>query len=33
MSVGVMKDHKDQKIKLRDLHVSNTLGYVGDRNT
>jgi hypothetical protein len=30
MSVGVMKD---QKVKLRDLHVSYTLGCVGDWNT
>jgi hypothetical protein len=30
MSVGVMKD---QKVKMRDLHDSNTLGYVGDWNT
>jgi hypothetical protein len=30
MSVGVMKD---QKIKLRDLHVSHTLGCVGNWNT
>jgi hypothetical protein len=26
MSIGVMKDYK---VKLRDLHVSHTLGYVG----
>jgi len=30
MSVGVMKD---QEVKLRDLHISDTLGYVGDWNT
>ena len=30
MSVGVMKD---QKVKLRDLHASHTLGYTGDWNT
>jgi hypothetical protein len=30
MSVGVMKD---QKVKLRDLHTSHTLGYTGDWNT
>ena len=30
MSVGVMKD---QKINMRDLHVSDTLGSVGEWNT
>ena len=30
MSVGTMKD---LKLKLRDLHVSHTLGCVGDWNT
>jgi hypothetical protein len=30
MSVGVMKD---QKVKMRDLHTSHTLGSVGDWNT
>jgi hypothetical protein len=30
MSVRVMKDYK---IKMRDLHVSHTLGCVGDWNT
>ena len=30
MSVGLMKD---EKLNLRDLHVSHTLGCVGDWNT
>jgi hypothetical protein len=30
MSVSVMKD---EEIKMRDLHVSNTLGCEGDWNT
>jgi hypothetical protein len=30
MSVGVMKDYR---LKLRDLHVSHTLGSEGDWNT
>jgi hypothetical protein len=30
MSVGLMKDYN---LKLRDLHVSYTLCYVGDWNT
>jgi hypothetical protein len=30
MSIGVTKD---EKVKLRDLHVSHTLGSVGDWNT
>jgi hypothetical protein len=30
MSVGVMRD---EKLKLKDLHVSDTLGCVGDWNT
>jgi hypothetical protein len=30
MSIGVMKD---EKVKLRDLHTSYTLGGVGDWNT
>ena len=30
MSIGVMKDYK---LKLRDLHVSHTLGCVRDWNT
>ena len=30
MNVGMMKD---QKVKMKDLHVSHTLGYVRDGNT
>ena len=30
MSVGVIRD---EKIKLRDLHVSHTLGFSGDWDT